>query len=198
MQSEKSEESIVANKVDQSSTERRDSILWEQRKGKYLLWRSYPKRNETETRQKYQLPEAVKENKVEIINQKKSNPVIEEIQNYANLERAFRKVKKNRGGGGIDAITLKQYEKRLRENLKGLAMSLENKTYQPLPVKRVYIPKANGKKRPLGIPTIRDRIVQEAVRSAIEPFFEQKFSDASYGFRPGKARYRLSIRCNNI
>ena len=97
--------------------------------------------------------------------------------------------KANKGSPGIDGISFKDIEKRnggSQEFLTKLQESLKDRTYRPDHIKRVYIPKADGKKRPLGIPTIKDRVVQMAVLLIIEPIFEADFLDSSYGFRPGR------------
>ena len=104
-----------------------------------------------------------------------------------NLNKAFTKVKRNRGGCGIDRVSLKQYEDNLTRNTKELVRLLEQERHKPLPVRQVLIPKANGKLRPLGIPTIRDRLVQQAILEVIQPLFEPMFSSSSYGFRPGRS-----------
>jgi group II intron reverse transcriptase/maturase len=103
------------------------------------------------------------------------------------LAEAYWKVKANRGAPGIDGVTFEDIEKNLRDFLKDIREDLINKTYKPQAVKRVYIPKANGKMRPLGIPTIRDRVVQMSLKMVIEPIFEADFDDASYGFRPKRS-----------
>jgi RNA-directed DNA polymerase len=107
-----------------------------------------------------------------------------------NLKEAFRKVKKNKGAGGIDKITIENYENSLDRNIQELQRMLRQKTYQPLPVRRVDIPKPNGKSRPLGIPTIRDRVTQQAVTNILEPIFEPIFHNASFGFRPDRSPHK--------
>ena len=111
----------------------------------------------------------------------------ETICQETTLYRAFLAVRKNKGAGGIDGESLESFGRNLGNHIRELARLLRERRYQPLPVKRVYIPKANGKLRPLGIPAIRDRIVQQAVRMAIEPTLEKLMSDDSYGFRKGKS-----------
>ena len=103
------------------------------------------------------------------------------------LMKAFMSVKKNKGVGGIDGETIVSFEKALGKNIRELSRLLKEKRYAPAPVKRVYIPKVNGKMRPLGIPVIRDRVVQQAVRMAIEPAIDKTMSESSYGFRPGRS-----------
>lgn len=101
------------------------------------------------------------------------------------LWRAWKEVRENKGSAGIDGITFEMIEEYgVEEYLLDIQEDLKNKKYRPKPVKRVYIPKPDGKQRPLGIPTIRDRIVQQACKIVIEPVFEANFLDSSYGFRP--------------
>ena len=100
------------------------------------------------------------------------------------LWRAWKEVRENKGSAGIDGITFEMIEEYgVEEYLLDIQEDLKNKKYRPKPVKRVYIPKPDGKQRPLGIPTIRDRIVQQACKIVIEPIFEANFLDSSYGFR---------------
>lgn len=101
------------------------------------------------------------------------------------LWRAWKEVRENKGSAGIDGITFEMIEEYgVEEYLLDIQEDLQNKKYRPKPVKRVYIPKPDGKQRPLGIPTIRDRIVQQACKIVIEPVFEANFLDSSYGFHP--------------
>ena len=109
------------------------------------------------------------------------------------VEAAIARVLRNRGSrtAGIDGKTRSTYldEEKRAELAKSILDALETQTYSPRPVRRVYIPKPNGKKRPLGIPTIKDRVVQEMVRMLIEPIFEATFLPCSYGFRPNRCTW---------
>lgn len=101
------------------------------------------------------------------------------------LREAYKHVKSNGGAPGIDGVTFEQIEAEgMEEFIDGIIKELEKKTYKPEPVKRVYILKENGKQRPLGIPTIRDRVVQTSCKQVIEPIFEADFEESSYGYRP--------------
>lgn len=104
------------------------------------------------------------------------------------LAEAWRRVKRKDGSGGIDGQTIDFIidEYRERNFLNALYLELKHKKYRPAPVRRTYIPKGDGKERPLGIPTIKDRVVQTATMMVIEPIFEADFKDCSYGFRPKK------------
>lgn len=113
----------------------------------------------------------------------------DKVYALTNLEEAFKEVKRNRGSAGVDGISIKQYGEKLEDNLRVLEQVLHEKMYTSKPVKRVYIPKADGTQRPLGIPTVEDRLVQAAVKRIIEPIFEAKFLPCSYGFRPNRSAH---------
>jgi len=106
------------------------------------------------------------------------------------LAEAYRKAKANGGTCGVDGVTFQDVEKEgIDVYLAGLQLEMKERRYVPKPVRRVYIPKPNGKQRPLGIPTIRDRIVQTAFLLILEPIFEADFADSSYGFRPERSAH---------
>lgn len=104
------------------------------------------------------------------------------LLNEGFLKQCFKEVKKDKATG-IDGVTYKDYEVRLEENIKDLVKRLKAGRYRPQPARRVYIPKPNGDKRPLGIPTIEDKIVQMAIKKILEAIFENDFLDVSFGFR---------------
>ena len=107
----------------------------------------------------------------------------DKVFSLKNLYAAFHHVKKNKGKAGLDRVSIKQFESDLENNMVNIHKALKTEIYQPSPVLRVYIPKDRHNKRPLGIPSVKDRVVQQAFRQISEPVFEKDFSDNSFGFR---------------
>ena len=118
---------------------------------------------------------------------KKYYSLIDKIYNKNNILDAFKLVKKNKGAPGIDGETVLDFEKLLDDKINEIHCELKSGKYRPSPVKRTYIDKDDGTKRPLGIPTVKDRVVQQAVRNVIEPIFEPDFHPSSYGYRPKRS-----------
>ena len=112
--------------------------------------------------------------------------LMDKVTSMGALAGAWERVRANRGSGGVDHETVQQFSQQAEARLTRLSERLKSGAYDPLPVRRTYIPKPDGKKRPLGIPTVQDRIVQGALRNALEPIFEREFAEHSYGFRPGR------------
>lgn len=108
----------------------------------------------------------------------------DKVYRPATLYRAWEKVRENRGAGGVDGVTVERFEAQADKYLEELHQGLKEGSYTPEAVRRVYIPKNDGKKRPLGIPCVKDRIVQMALKMVLEPIFEKEFLPCSYGFRP--------------
>src|SRR6056297_115135 len=118
---------------------------------------------------------------------KKYYSLIDKIYDKQNLIVAYQQVKKNKGAPGIDGVTIQTYGEKLHENTERLHLELKTGKYEPSPVRRVEIPKPDGSTRPLGIPTVRDRVVQQALVNIIQPIFEKDFHPSSYGYRPGRS-----------
>ena len=115
--------------------------------------------------------------------------LIEKILSEENLNEAVKRVKTNKGACGIDKMPVGELEEYFRKHKEEIISSIMNMTYKPQPVKRVYIPKPNGKKRPLGIPTAVDRVVQQATAQVLSQIYDESFSDNSYGFRPKRSAH---------
>jgi len=102
------------------------------------------------------------------------------------MPEAFKAVQRNRGAAGIDKVSIQRFAANLDQNLHALLRDLKDGSFQPLPLRRHYLPKNETEFRPLGIPAVRDRVAQEVARRLLQPIFEPTFHDASYGFRPGR------------
>lgn len=115
--------------------------------------------------------------------------LIEEILSKDNLNQAYKRVVANKGSAGIDGVNVEKLKDHLKINGGQIRKSIIERTYKPSPVKRVYIPKSNGKFRPLGIPIATDRVIQQAIAQKISEVYEPKFSESSYGFRPNRSAH---------
>lgn len=113
--------------------------------------------------------------------------LIDKVYRPATLRSAWQQVLVNRGAAGVDRVSVERFAGHLDRYLGELGQELEAGRYRPLPVRRVEVEKADGKLRPLGIPTVRDRVAQAAVKRVIEPIFEHMFAPTSFGFRPGRS-----------
>lgn len=120
--------------------------------------------------------------------QDKGEGLFEEVWALPRLSLAFSKVKENDGCAGPDGASVTDFEEDLEANLESLQTELRSKSYKPGPVLRVSVLKPNGTERHLGVPNVRDRVVQQSIRMALEPYFEPKFSESNYGYRSGRSQ----------
>ena len=120
--------------------------------------------------------------------------LIEEILSDVNLKEAIKRVKSNKGVPGIDKMTVDEIDKYFEVNKESIKKSILEKKYKPQPVRRVYIPKSNGNKRPLGIPTVVDRVIQQAIAQVLSRIYDSKFSSNSFGFRPKRSAHDAMMR----
>jgi len=122
--------------------------------------------------------------------------LIDKIYRIENLREAFKAVKRNNGAPGIDGETVSDFAKELDANIERLHVELKTKSYVPKAVRRVEIPKADGGTRSLGIPTVRDRVVQQAFVNIVEPHFDKEFHPSSYGYRKGKSQHQAVAKAS--
>ncbi len=166
-----------------------------------------------ESRQLHCLEGCSLENKVELEGKEKAQSVsltsdrkqndrnmydsmlMEKILDKDNMNEAFKRVKKNKGSHGIDGLTIDELHKYLREHGEQLRKAILEGNYTPNPVRRVEIPKENGKKRNIGIPTVVDRVIQQSITQVLSPIFEKTFSDNSFGFRPKRSCHDALKKC---
>lgn len=125
--------------------------------------------------------------------------LIDKVCAERTLQLAWERVQHNAGACGVDCMSVGHFAKDSQSRLLAVKEHLKSGTYQPKPVKRVYIPKpGSAEKRPLGIPTVTDRVVQAAVKMVIEPIFEREFAEHSYGFRPGRCCHDALRRVDEL
>jgi RNA-directed DNA polymerase len=122
----------------------------------------------------------------------------EQVFSRENLAAALRRVERNAGAAGIDGMTTRELRPWLKEHWSGVRAALDAGIYQPQPVRRVMIPKPGGGQRALGVPTVLDRLIQQAMLQVLEPVFEPHFSDHSFGFRPGRSAHQAVLRARQF
>ena len=113
--------------------------------------------------------------------------LLEKVLSKDNLNKAYKQVYKNKGASGVDGITVEELFAYIKEHKDEILWQIRNRKYKPQPVRRVYIPKENGKMRKLGIPSVIDRVIQQAIVQVLTPIYEEQFSNTSYGFRPNRS-----------
>ena len=119
---------------------------------------------------------------------------MEVILQDENLEEAIKRVKSNKGVAGVDKMTVDEIDEYFKSNKETIKKQILEKKYRPQPVRRVYIPKSNGRKRPLGIPTVVDRVIQQAIAQVLTKIYDDTFSDNSFGFRPNRSAQNAIMR----
>jgi RNA-directed DNA polymerase len=125
--------------------------------------------------------------------------LIDKVHSEKHLFHAAQRVLGNKGAPGVDHVTVEEFDENLLENVRKLSKALREGTYQPQSIRRTHIPKpGTGETRPLGIPTVRDRVVQNALRQVLEPIFERDFAEHSYGFRPGRGAHEALQRVEEL
>ena len=124
---------------------------------------------------------------VESRKERTSMELLEKVLNDNNLYEAYKQVYKNKGTSGVDGVTVDELGIYMYKHKTEIKEQIRTRKYKPSPVRRVYIPKENGDKRGLGIPTVVDRLIQQAIVQVLSPIYEEQFSETSYGFRPGRS-----------
>ncbi len=121
--------------------------------------------------------------------------MLERILSRDNMNKAYQKVKRNKGAGGVDEMEIDELLEHLKTHREEILTSLLKGSYKPYPVKRIEIPKENGKTRKLGIPTLTDRVIGQAILQELSPIYEKQFSETSYGFRPNRGCHDALKKC---
>ena len=159
------------------------------------LW-DYLPRDTAEREEITEVCESQRITETEITNRtKQAEGLLEQILDPHNLNLAYKQVKKNKGAGGMDGMQVDELLPYLIKHQVELRQSIQDGKYRPSPVRRVEIPKENGKTRKLGIPTVVDRMIQQAICQILSPIYERKFSENSYGFRPKRGAHDALRQC---
>ena len=153
-------------------------------------------RSETESKLGVQTYIGITENNFTTIEQADYG-LLEQILSPSNLNKAYKQVKSNKGSGGVDGLGVEDLLDYLRNHKDELLQLIIRGKYKPNPVRRVEIPKEGGKRRQLGIPTVVDRVIQQAIAQILSPIYEPLFSDNSYGFRPKRSAHDALKQCQN-
>ena len=165
-------------------------------KHRQLQHEGYPQMVSAEQKEYAEACKPLKMTENDITNtNKRTERLLELILTKDNLNRAYKQVKRNKGAGGIDGMQVDELLPYLRENREELVQAIRDGKYRPKPVRRVEIPKENGKTRKLGIPTVVDRLIQQAICQVLTPIFEKQFSNSSFGFRPKRNAHDALKRC---
>ncbi len=120
--------------------------------------------------------------------------LLDKVLSKDNLNNAYKQVYKNKGASGVDGVTVEELFAYIKEHKEEILWQIRNRKYKPQPVRRVYIPKDNGKMRKLGIPSVIDRVIQQAIVQVLTPIYEEIFSESSYGFRPNRCCEQAIIK----
>ena len=120
--------------------------------------------------------------------------LLEEILSKENMNEAYKSVCRNKGIAGVDGVTVEELKEYLKQHKERILREIRARKYKPQPVLQIKIPKENGKKRKLGIPTVVDRVIQQSILQILSPIYEKQFSESSYGFRPGRSCEKAVIK----
>ena len=167
--------------------------------GRQLRIEDYLQENKLETEGIVEVPSVLSVSQLEEIDTKAvTNELLEKILSTGNMNLAFKRVKANKGASGIDNMSVDELLQYLKENGEQIKESIRKGEYNPKAVRRVEIPKADGSKRKLGIPTVVDRVIQQAIAQQLSEIYEPVFSENSYGFRPNRSCHDAILKAKEI
>lgn len=206
MKYQKSAEVILANwiyTICEGLNDRRIFFLMKDNQecenGRQLQTEDYLQENMLETEGNVEVPSTLAVSKLEEIDTKTvTNELLEKILSKDNMNTAFKRVKANKGASGIDDMTVDELLQYLKENGEQIKEDIRNGIYNPKAVRRVEIPKADGSNRKLGIPTVVDRVIQQAIAQQLSIIYEPIFSENSYGFRPNRSAQEAILKAKEI